>query len=168
MKNTAIIVYNNNGGKESLTLDEITNKIPDSINGESGFHVYHVRILTELMLKQLKKMSSYSFSDDEIEAISIASSLHDIGKLKIPESIIDNSDRLSPMEYDIVKKHTVLGEEIIANIKSEIDPKIIKYAKEIARYHHERYDGTGYPDGLKGDNIPISAQIVSITDVLMH
>lgn len=150
----------------SFKIEYISNEnIPETLNGESGFHVYHVRMLTELILKQLKKVSSdFTMSDDEITAVSIASSLHDIGKLRIPKSILDFPGKLSPLEYDIVKKHSVFGEEIIDTVKTDIDSKIIKHAKDIARSHHERYDGTGYPDALKGDEIPVSAQIVSLAD----
>ena len=146
-----------------LTLSE--NSIPEELNGESGFHVYHVRMLTDLILHQLNETEGYSLSDQDITAISVASSLHDIGKAKIPKSILDYPGKLSPLEYDIVKKHTTFGEEIINNCDfSSVGPEIKRYAAEIARYHHERYDGTGYPDGLKGDDIPLSAQVVALAD----
>ena len=144
-------------------IDE--SSIPEELNGESGFHIYHVRMLTELILKQLQKQGDCLLSNEEVEAISIAATLHDIGKSKIPKSILDFPGKLSPVEYDIVKKHSVFGEEIIAEMDfGEIDPKIHKYAAEIARAHHERFDGTGYPDGLKGDAIPLSAQVVALAD----
>lgn len=146
-----------------VTLSE--NSIPEELNGESGFHIYHVRMLTELLLIQLKETGCYSLSDEQINAISAASSLHDIGKSKVPKSILDFPGKLSPLEYDIIKKHSVFGEEIIKNSDfSSISSDIQQYAAEIARYHHERYDGTGYPDGLKGDDIPLSAQVVSLAD----
>lgn len=141
------------------------NSIPEELNGESGFHIYHVRMLTELILKQLNETGHYSISEQEINDISVASSLHDIGKSKIPKSILDFPGKLSPLEYDIVKKHSVFGAEIIENSDfSSLGSEVKKYAAEIARYHHERYDGTGYPDGLKGEEIPLSAQVVSLAD----
>lgn len=153
-------------GESTLRIEYISNdSIPGVLNGESGFHVYHVRMLTELILKQLINTGGAPFlSEEDVNAISIASSLHDIGKMRIPKSILDFPGKLSPVEYDIVKKHALLGEEIIASIKTDIDPTIIKYAKEIARCHHERYDGTGYPDALCGDDIPLCAQAVSLAD----
>jgi len=139
--------------------------IPDTLNGESGFHVYHVRMLTQLILTDLKKRTdAYALTDENIEAMAIASSLHDIGKLKVPKSILDFPGKLSPVEYDIVKRHSAFGEAIINDTESDIDETVLKHAKDIARYHHERYDGSGYPDGLSGDDIPISAQVVSIAD----
>lgn len=152
--------------KEIIELQEIDEKnIPEMLNGENGFHIYHVRMLTELILKQLKKQGDSTLEDEDIEAISIASTLHDIGKSQVPKSILDFPGKLSPLEYDIVKKHAVFGEEIIGKLDfGDINPKVRKFAAEIARAHHERYDGTGYPDGLKGDDIPLSAQVVALAD----
>ncbi len=145
--------------------DIASDSIPDELNGENGFHVYHVRMLTELILRELSNITDkYSLSDEEIISMSIASSFHDIGKSKIPKSILDFPGKLSPVEYDIVKKHSVLGCEMIERISSDVDGKIIKYAKDIAKYHHERIDGTGYPEGLKGEEIPLCARVVSIAD----
>ena len=161
-----ILVLNSKDNVNTLALVSVSeNSIPEELNGESGFHIYHVRMLTELILTQLCETGCCSLSKEQINAISIASSLHDIGKSKIPKSILDFPGKLSPLEYDIVKKHSIFGEEIIKNSDfSLIGTEIQKYASEIARYHHERYDGTGYPDGLKGDEIPLSAQVVSLAD----
>ena len=161
-----ILVLNSKDNINTLALVSVTeNSIPEELNGESGFHIYHVRMLTELILTQLCETGCCSLSKEQINAISIASSLHDIGKSKIPKSILDFPGKLSPLEYDIVKKHAIFGEEIIKSIDfSSLGTEIQRYAAEIARYHHERYDGTGYPDGLKGDDIPLSAQVVSLAD----
>ena len=141
------------------------NGIPEMLNGESGFHIYHVRMLTELILEQLKKQGACDLSNSDIKNIAMAASLHDIGKSQIPKGILDFPGRLSPVEYDIVKKHAVFGEMIINELDfGDIDPDVKRYAAEIARAHHERYDGTGYPDGLKGDAIPLSAQVVALAD----
>ena len=159
-----VLVLKSENDKNSLEIEYISNEsIPESLNGESGFHVCHVRMLAQLMLEELAR-SVPSLSEKDIQAISVASSLHDIGKMRVPKSILDFPGKLSPVEYDIVKKHAIFGEEIIDGIDSGIDPLIIKYAKEIARHHHERYDGNGYPDGLAGNDIPISAQVVSLSD----
>lgn len=145
------------------TLEDAS--IPENLNGESGFHIYHVSVLTKLILLQAKAQDVCTFTDEEIDAIAIASSLHDVGKSRVPKSILDFPGKLSPVQYDIIKKHSVFGEEIIDGIDFvEIAPDVKKYAKEIARSHHERYDGTGYPDGLVGDAIPLSAQVVALAD----
>lgn len=161
-----ILVLNSKDNVNTLALVSVSeNSIPEELNGESGFHIYHVRMLTELILTQLCETGCCSLSKEQINAISIASSLHDIGKSKIPKSILDFPGKLSPLEYDIVKKHSLFGEDIIKNSDfSSVGSEIKQYAAEIARYHHERYDGTGYPDGLKGDEIPLSAQVVSLAD----
>lgn len=146
-----------------VTIDE--ENIPEQLNGESGFHVYHVRMLTELILRRIQKMGKYALSDQDIENISAAAAVHDIGKSQIPKSILDFPGKLSPLEYDIVKKHTTFGAQILENCNFEsMSPDIKKYAVDIARYHHERYDGTGYPEGLRGDQIPLWAQVVALAD----
>ncbi|MBQ5810088.1 MAG: HD domain-containing protein, partial [Clostridia bacterium] len=162
----SVLVYEENGEQTSLrivTMNE--NTIPDMLNGESGFHIVHVRMLTELILKQLSETEGFDISDQDIENISIASSLHDIGKSQIPKSILDFPGKLSPLQYDIVKKHAIFGAELIEKCDfSAVGADVQKHATQIARYHHERYDGTGYPEGLKGDEIPLSAQVVALAD----
>lgn len=148
---------------QMIWIDE--GHLPETLNGESGFHIYHVRMLTELILTQLKKQGDSVLSDEDIKAISVAASLHDIGKLQIPQGILNYPGKLSPIEYDIVKKHAEFGEALIQKLDfGDIDARTQRYAAEIARYHHERYDGTGYPDGLRGEAIPISAQVVALAD----
>jgi len=162
----SVLVLRTEEDVKTLEMQSVSDStIPEILNGESGFHIYHVRMLTELILRRLQEEQLYSLSDEDIEAIAIASCLHDIGKSQIPKSILDYPGKLSPVEYDIIKKHSVFGENIIRELDfGELNPKIKQYAAEIARAHHERYDGTGYPDGLKGDEIPISAQVVALAD----
>lgn len=161
-----VLVMENISGNPQIKIEYISkDTIPESLNGESGYHVYHVRMLTELILNQLVKDSDdYNLTAEDIEAISVASSLHDIGKSQIPQSILNFPGKLSPVEYDVVKKHAALGEMLIKKAAGDIDEKILKHAGDIAKYHHERYDGTGYPEGLSLDDIPISAQAVSLAD----
>ena len=164
-QNSVLILQTENGVQTTKIeyMDEST--IPEMLNGESGFHIYHVRMLTELILRRLQEEQHYFLSDEDIEAIAMASCLHDVGKSQIPKSILDYPGKLSPLEYDIIKKHSIFGENIIRELDFGMDqPQVRKYAMEIARGHHERYDGTGYPDGLKGDEIPISAQVVALAD----
>lgn len=163
-----VLVLDNTNDVAVLTVEQFNNaNLPADLNGESGFHVFHVRMLTELILRQLQKNETpYSLTEEEIVDISIASSLHDIGKLRVPKNILDFPGKLSPMQYDIVKKHAALGEDVIADAVCDgIKPAVLEHAKAIARGHHERIDGMGYPDGLKGDAIPISAQVVALADV---
>lgn len=162
----SILIFNSDEDVNFVQCVTVHEKsIPDVLNGESGFHVYHVRMLTEMILRQLKETGAYALTDEEIECISVASSLHDIGKGKIPKSILDYPGKLTPLEYDIIKKHAVFGAEIIEDtLFDSVSPETKKYAMEIAHYHHERYDGTGYPDGLRGEEIPLSAQVVSLAD----
>ena len=161
-----VLIINNEDEKQFLEIVDIaSDNIPEMLNGEKGYHVYHVRMLTELILRELVTISDqFQLSDEDIRCMAIASSLHDIGKIKIPSSILNFPGKLSPVEYDIVKKHAVFGYEMIDTISEGIDAKIIQYAKNIAKYHHERIDGTGYPEGLKGEAIPICARVVSIAD----
>ncbi len=162
----SLLILNNEAEKEVIKVVDIpSDDIPEMLNGETGFHIYHVRLLTELMLNELNNLTDkYALSEEDIKYMSIASSLHDIGKSKVPSSILNFPGKLSPVEYDIVKKHTVLGCEMIEELSSGIDERIIKHAKDIAKYHHERIDGTGYPEGLKGEAIPIAARVVAIAD----
>lgn len=161
-----VLVLEERDGRAVIELRDVTDEtIPETINGESGFHIYHVRMLTELILRQLNKIRGGQFlSEAQISNLSIASSLHDIGKSRVPRSLLDFPGRLSPLEYDLIKKHAVLGAELIQEAETEMDPEIIQSAKEIARGHHERYDGNGYPNGLKGGQIPLAAQVVSLAD----
>ncbi|MBQ5746362.1 MAG: HD domain-containing protein, partial [Clostridia bacterium] len=160
IKGDAVLVLKEEGERLFIKTEYLTSDAsPETLNGESGFHVYHVRKMTELILRKM------GLDEETVIQMSIASSLHDIGKREVPKSILDFPGTLSPLQYDIIKKHSVFGEEIIKQADtSEIDEKIISYAKEIARNHHERIDGTGYPDGLKGESIPVSASAVAIAD----
>ena len=135
-------------------------------NGESGLHVLHINTITEMLLRELLRRSNrYKINKDDIGIISTASSMHDIGKITIPESILNKPGKLTPEEFNIMKRHTVNCAEMLNSVPFAKDEPLMKYAYEICRWHHERWDGHGYPDGLKGDEIPIAAQIVSIADV---
>lgn len=138
----------------------------ESRNSESGNHTLHIQTITNLLLRHLMKMTDkYELSQSDIAMISSVSALHDIGKITIPESILNKPGKLTDEEWIIMKSHTVRGEEFLnamSDVKSE---KYMITAHEICRWHHERWDGKGYPDGLAGDQIPISAQVVSLADV---
>ena len=132
-------------------------------NFESGAHVKRIRDLTRILLETLSY--EYSLSPQEIEAISNASSLHDIGKVAIPDSILLKPGKLTNEEFDIMKTHSLRGCEILEKLNYIPDKEYYNYCYEICRHHHERWDGRGYPDGLKGDDISIWAQATSMADV---
>lgn len=152
--------------KSNLVMIEILSHIVEFRNGESGLHVLHIRIITEALLKQLaKRTNRYNLNAKQINLISNVSALHDIGKISIPEEILNKPGRLTPEEYEIIKTHSVIGAEMLENVPYYQDEELVRMARDICRWHHERYDGSGYPDGLKGDDIPISAQVVALADV---
>lgn len=130
---------------------------------ESGEHVRRVRLLTEALLREAK--TEYPLSDEEIEIISNAAAIHDIGKIAIPDAILHKPGILTTEEFEVMKTHTIKGCEILENINSEDNMDFYNYYYEICRHHHERWDGRGYPDGLKGDEISIWAQATGLADV---
>lgn len=145
---------------------EILSHIVEFRNGESGPHVQHINVLTQLLLGRLVQISDqYHLSWMARDLIVMASSLHDIGKIGIDDKILNKKGRLTDEEFEIMKQHTVIGAEILEELQYYQDEPLVKTAREICRWHHERYDGRGYPDGLKGEDIPISAQVVSLADV---
>ncbi len=152
--------------KNNRMMIRILSQIVEFRNGESGSHVLHIEKLTEMLMKQLlRKTDRYQIDPQMQELIPTASALHDIGKIGIEEKILNKPGKLTPEEFEIMKKHSVIGESILTSTAANMNEPLIKVASQICRWHHERYDGKGYPDGLKGDEIPISAQIVSLADV---
>ena len=153
--------------KNSRIVIDIFSRLMEFRSGESEMHfVRRVNIVTELLAEELmKKTDKYKLSWADCSLIETASSLHDVGKAYIDTDILNKSGKLTKEEFEKVKLHTVLGEQMLDGITAYKDEKLLKTAKEICRWHHERYDGSGYPDGLKGDEIPISAQLVSVADV---
>ena len=151
---------------QSSLLIDILSHIVEFRNGESGLHVLHIRTLTEMLLKHLtQKTDRYSFSRVELSQIAMASALHDIGKISIASEILNKPGRLTPEEFAIMKTHSQIGAEMLHNLPIHQNEPLVNIAYEICRWHHERYDGKGYPDGISGDDIPISAQIVALADV---
>lgn len=138
----------------------------DMHNGGSGSHAWHVRAITDILIERLiAKTDKYDITRKDCSDIAIASMLHDIGKLAIPDNVINKPQGLTSEESEIMKTHTVKGADMLAGLDAcDIYPRFFRTAREICRWHHERWDGSGYPDGLKGDQIPISAQVVSLAD----
>ena len=144
----------------------ILSNVLGSRNSESSEHILHIRTATEMMLRQLVKTTdAYHLTETDIAIITTASSLHDIGKIRIPEEILNKPGRLTDEEFKIMKTHSEIGASMIRDMHFLQNHPLVHTAWEICRWHHERWDGNGYPDGLKGEEIPISAQVVSIVDV---
>ena len=152
--------------KNDNMLIDILSHIVEFRNTESGLHVLHMKQLTELFLSELlQKTDMYHLDAAKRDLIVTASALHDIGKIAIPEEILNKPGRLTKEEFEIMKTHTTIGSEMLDNIEGYGDEPLVRTAYAICRWHHERYDGRGYPDGLVGEQIPISAQIVALADV---
>lgn len=133
---------------------------------ESGQHVLRIRMFTKILLEDvMRSYPEYGLDARKIGIISSAASLHDIGKIAIPDAILNKPGKLTPEEFEIMKTHAQKGCEILAGLDRMHDKEYLEYAYHICRYHHERWDGKGYPEGLQGENIPICAQAVSIADV---
>ena len=154
--------------KSSKLMISILSHIVEFRNGESGLHVLHIQVITDMLLRHLvqKENNPYTISQEEIGLISTASALHDIGKITIPDEILNKPGRLTAEEFTVMKGHSMAGANMLEQLPFEQkDEPLVKTAYEICRWHHERYDGGGYPDGLKGEEIPVSAQAVSLADV---
>ena len=144
----------------------VLSQIVEFRNGESGLHVKHIRRFTECILDCLiEKDPDLHLGTKERENIPLASALHDIGKIAVDDKILNKPGRLTPEEFEAMKLHTVYGAKMLEELQPYYDEPLLKTATDIAHWHHERWDGRGYPDGLVGDAIPLSAQIVSLADV---
>ena len=144
----------------------VLSQIVEFRNGESGLHVKHIRRFTECILDCLiEKDPDLHLGTKERENIPLASALHDIGTIAVDDKILNKPGRLTPEEFEAMKLHTVYGAKMLEELQPYYDEPLLKTATDIAHWHHERWDGRGYPDGLVGDAIPLSAQIVSLADV---
>lgn len=153
--------------KNNKLMISILSHIVEFRNGESGLHILHVNTITKYLLKQLvRRTEQYPLSKADISLISTASALHDIGKIAISDTILNKPGRLTAEEFEVMKTHSMVGARMLSDLPFEQqEAPLVKVASEICRWHHERYDGNGYPDGLKGDEIPIAAQVVALADV---
>ena len=152
----------------NVLMISILSHVVEFRNSESGLHVLHIRTLTDLLLHRLvQKTDRYQLDESDIARISTASALHDIGKIVIPEEILNKPGRLTAEEFAVIKNHTVAGAQMLQDLGQSIarDEPLLQVAHAICRWHHERWDGGGYPDRLKGDEIPIAAQVVALADV---
>ena len=152
--------------QQSELMIDILSHIVEFRNGESGLHVLHIRVLTELLLRQLvQKTDRYKLNSADIRRISMASALHDIGKVAIPEQILNKPGRLTNDEFETIKQHSFKGAQLLKDLSFHQDKPLLKTAYEICLWHHERYDGRGYPHHLAGEAIPIAAQVTALADV---
>lgn len=132
-------------------------------SGESGSHVRRIHDITHYMLTHTSL--GEGFSSEEIEQIALAAIMHDVGKIAIPDAILNKPGKLTPEEYEVMKTHTLQGGMLLEKIPQMREHAAFRYAYDIALHHHERWDGGGYPHGLRGKEISLWAQIVSIADV---
>lgn len=152
--------------KSTATLTNALCQIIEFRNGENGEHIRHIHTLTELLLNRLLEISDeYHLSAEQQDHIPLAAALHDVGKIAIDEAILHKPGRLTAEEFEIMKTHSARGADMLRKLEGFDQEPLLQTACEIARWHHERWDGRGYPDGLKGNEIPIGAQIVSLADV---
>mgnify|MGYP000944027888 FL=1 len=152
--------------KNNQMMTIILSQIVEFRNSESGSHVLHINIITGMLLERLmQKTDQYHLQWSDQFLITTASALHDIGKIGIDEKILNKPGKLTKEEFEIMKTHTLIGASMLKSIEMYQNEKLLQVAYQICRWHHERYDGKGYPDGLKGEEIPISAQVVAIADV---
>ena len=152
--------------KNNSMMVGILSHIVEFRNQESGLHIVHLKQFSAMLLEQLnKKTTSYDLDEKKIDLISLGSALHDIGKIGVPDYILNKPGKLTKEEFEIIKTHTILGDQMLESLIAYQDEPLIKVGHEICRWHHERWDGKGYPDGLVGEEIPISAQVVSVVDV---
>lgn len=152
--------------KNNQMMISILSQIVEFRNSESGSHVLHINIITGMLLERLmQKTDQYRLQWSDQFLITTASALHDIGKIGIDEKILNKPGKLTKEEFEIMKTHTLIGASMLKSIEMYQNEKLLQVAYQICRWHHERYDGKAYPDGLKGEEIPISAQVVAIADV---
>lgn len=177
--NNVVELYEHRNELESIVkkqverLDKMNQSVVETLASviefrdcESGEHVKRICRLTRILLTEVSNTyQEYYLPEKEIEKIVKSSILHDIGKIAIPDRILNKPGRLTKEEFEIMKQHTVKGCEILQTMPDIMDSGIYNYSYDICRHHHERWDGKGYPDGLIGDEISIWAQVASVADV---
>lgn len=152
--------------KNNEEIIDILGTVVECRDLESGDHIKRVKTFSRILAEQvMEDYPEYDLTPEKVRVIESASALHDVGKIAIPDSILLKPGKLTAEEFDIMKTHTTRGSELLNNIRGAWDETYGQYCYEICRYHHERFDGRGYPDHLAGDDIPIAAQIVSLADV---
>ena len=152
--------------KNSSAMVNVLSHVIEARNHETGTHILHMRVLTDMLLHRLIRLTDrYPLSESDISMITNLSALHDIGKICIPEEILNKPGPLDDREMEIMKSHAALGDALLQNMPGSDGDSFVRMARDVCRHHHERWDGSGYPDGLKGDEISIAAQVVALADV---
>ncbi len=152
--------------KSKLDMMDVFGAVAEYRNAENTSHIWHVKEITKILATEMmKECPEYELDEHKIRVIVAVSALHDIGKISIPEHILLKPGKVTEEEYELLKSHTTKGCEILDSMRGNWSEEYAKIAAEVCRSHHERYDGKGYPDGLAGENIPLSAQMVSLADV---
>ena len=152
--------------KNSSAMVNVLSHVIEARNHETGTHILHMRVLTDVLLHRLIRLTDrYPLSESDISMITNLSALHDIGKICIPEEILNKPGSLDDREMEIMKSHAALGDALLQNMPGSDGDSFVRMARDVCRHHHERWDGGGYPDGLKGDEISIAAQVVALADV---
>lgn len=152
--------------KSNSAMVNMLSHVIEARNHETGTHILHMRVLTDVLLHRLTKLTDrYALSESDISRITTLSALHDIGKICIPEEILNKPGPLDDREMEIMKSHAALGDALLQNMPGSDGDPFVRMARDVCRHHHERWDGSGYPDGLKGDEISIAAQVVALADV---
>ena len=152
--------------KQQELMVDFLSRIIGYRSGESNPHFANISTLSALLLQALQKQENhYGLTEQDCQLIATAAAFHDVGKIGIPESILLKPGKLTAKEFEVMKTHTLIGDNLIKSLEIYHDEPLLQMAAQICRWHHERYDGGGYPDGLKGEEIPICAQVVSIADV---
>lgn len=150
---------------DNVNLMDSLGTIVEYRNTENHNHIRRVKAFTRVLAEHMmKEFPEYSLTEEQVEQITAASALHDIGKIMIPDNILFKPGKYTPEEFAYMKSHTIRGYDIIAQIADNWDKELMEFCKQIARSHHEKFDGRGYPENIKGDKIPIAAQLVSVTD----
>ena len=135
-------------------------------NMESGYHLKRIKGFVRILaLTAMNNYPEMGLTPHMIEVLTQASAMHDVGKISVPDSILLKPGRLTSEEFEVMKSHTTRGCEIIEKLKDIQDKEYYEACLDICRHHHERYDGRGYPDGLKGEENSIGAQLTAIADV---
>lgn len=151
--------------KQQELMVDFLSRIIGYRSGESNPHFANISTLSALLLQALQKRKNhYGLTEHDCQLIATAAVFHDVGKIGIPESILLKPGKLTAKEFEVMKTHTLIGDNLIKSLEIYHDEPLLQMAAQICRWHHERYDGGGYPDGLKGEEIPICAQVVSIAD----
>lgn len=166
LQTKTILRYAQKLQKRNSDMIEIIGSIVEFRDVESGEHIFRVKGYTKILAQEMmKRYKEYKLTPEQVQLITSASALHDVGKIAIPDHILLKPGRLTDEEFACMKEHSYKGYLLLQKVKSVWDKEYAQVSSDIARYHHERYDGRGYPDGLAGDEIPIAAQIVSLADV---